>query len=205
VVSLLSIDPASNSVKENYKLLIGSIIPRPIAFVTSASSDGVVNAAPFSYFNVVSAEPPLVSISVGRIRGERKDTSRNIVENKEFVIHIVDEENVEKVNQTSASLPPDESEVDLARLTKVESSVVSVPGVKESKIRMECVLEHCLELGEKEAPSCDLIIGRIVRFHFAEEVYEAGKINYDKLKAVSRLAGNDYAKIGDIFSIERPK
>jgi flavin reductase (DIM6/NTAB) family NADH-FMN oxidoreductase RutF len=202
---MLSIDPARNSVKENYKLLIGSIIPRPIAFVTSLSKDGIVNGAPFSYFNIVSADPPLISISIQRSKGIPKDTSRNIKEVKEFVVHIVDEQNVEKVNQTAANLPPEQSEIQLAGLTAIDSVKVTVPGVKEAKIRMECILEKAVELGGKESPSCDLIIGKIVQLHIEDDLYEKGKIDPRGLSAVSRLAGNDYAKIGEIFTLERPK
>ena len=113
---MLSIDPTKNTERENYKLLIGSIIPRPIAFVTSISQDGVLNGAPFSYFNIVSSNPPLVSVSIQRSGGKQKDTARNILETKEFVIHVVDELNVDQINQTAASLPPDQSEIELSKL-----------------------------------------------------------------------------------------
>lgn len=202
---MLSIDTASLSERENYKFLIGSIIPRPIAFVTTIAKEGVLNGAPFSYFNIVSANPPMVSLSVQRSGGKQKDTARNITESKEFVIHIVDEQNVEKINKTAASLLPDQSEIELAGLTPVESVKVSVPGIKEAKVRMECVLEHSLELGGVDSPGCDLLIGKVVQFHVAAEIYENGRIDPRGLAAVSRLAGNDYAKIGEMFEIERPK
>ena len=202
---MLSIDPSSNTERENYKLLIGSIIPRPIAFVTSVIDDGNVNGAPFSYFNIVSSNPPMISLSIQRSGGIQKDTARNIIQSKEFVVHIVDEQNVEKINQTAATLPSNQSEIELAALTLVESEKIKVPGVKESKVRMECTLEHSLELGESGSAGCDLIIGRIVQFHIDEEIYEDGKINQVGLGAVSRLAGINYAKIGEVFSMERPK
>jgi flavin reductase (DIM6/NTAB) family NADH-FMN oxidoreductase RutF len=205
MISLLSIDPNQNTERENYKFLIGSIIPRPIAFVTSVSKDGVLNGAPFSYFNIVSSNPPLISLSIQRSAGGQKDTARNIIESKEFVVHIADERNVEKINKTAANLPPDESEIELARLTPVESVKISVPGIKEAKIRMECSLEHSLELGGTDTPGCDLIIGKVVQFHIDSDIYENGRIDPRGLAAVSRLAGNNYAKIGEIFEIERPK
>src|SRR5699024_5929762 len=117
---MLSIDPDTNTERENYKFLIGSIIPRPIAFVTSLSEEGTLNGAPFSYFNIVSANPPMISLSIQRMNGEQKDTSRNIANNKEFVIHIVDENIVENVNATAAHLPSSQSEVQLAKLTPIE-------------------------------------------------------------------------------------
>ncbi|MFD2442671.1 flavin reductase family protein [Bacillus sp. CGMCC 1.16607] len=201
---MLSIDPSSNTERENYKLLIGSIIPRPIAFVTTLSKEGVLNGAPFSYFNIVSSNPPLISLSIQRAAGRQKDTARNIIESTEFVVHIVDEQNVEKINMTAASIPPDQSEIELAKLTPVDSVKVAVPGVKEAKIRMECILEHSLELGGLESPGCDLIIGKVIQFHIDNDIYENGRIDPSRLAAVSRLAGTNYAKIGEIFSIERP-
>jgi len=205
MISLLSIDPTQNTERENYKFLIGSIIPRPIAFVTTISKDGVLNGAPFSYFNIVSSNPPMISLSIQRLSGKQKDTARNIIESKQFVVHIVDEENVEKINKTAASLAPEQSEIELANLTPVESVKISVPGVKEAKIRMECSLEHSLELGSLDTTGCDFIIGKVVQFHIKNEIYENGRIDPRGLAAVSRLAGNNYAKIGEVFEIERPK
>lgn len=202
---MLSIDPKHQSERDNYKLLIGTIIPRPIAFVTSMTKNGTINGAPFSYFNIVSSNRPLISLAIQRRHGEVKDTARNILDRGEFVVHIVDDEHVEKINTTAASLSPEESEIVAANLTLVESTDIAVPGIKESKVRFECKLERALELGNEAGTTVDLLIGEIVRFHIAEEIYEAGKINAERLKAVSRLAGSDYAHIGTIFSLERPR
>ncbi|YCA45098.1 flavin reductase family protein [Bacillus sp. JZ8] len=202
---MLSIEPGSMSEREIYKFLIGSIIPRPIAFVTTISKEGNLNGAPFSYFNIVSSNPPMISLSIQRSAGKQKDTARNIIEAKQFVVHIVDEQNVEKINQTAASLPSNQSEIELANLTPIESVKISVPGVKEAKIRIECTLEHSLELGGSDSPGCDLIIGKVVQFHIEQDIYKNGRINPNGLAAVSRLAGNDYAKIGEIFEVKRPK
>lgn len=201
---MLAIDPNIKSERENYKFLTGSIIPRPIAFVTTLSA-GVLNAAPFSYFNIVSSNPPMISLSVQRSEGKQKDTARNIIKQKEFVVHIVDEQNVHEVNQTAASLPPEQSEVALTELTEVDSAKISVPGVKQAKIRMECTLEHVLELGDKDSPGSDLIIGRVVQYHIDRTIYDEGRIDPRGLAAVSRLAGAHYAKIGETFEIKRPK
>ncbi|MFL0583117.1 flavin reductase family protein [Solibacillus silvestris] len=199
------IDPKQISERENYKFLIGSIIPRPIAFVTSISEDGVVNAAPFSFFNIVSSNPPMISVSIQRKKGEPKDTARNIRAKEQFVVHIVDTENVEQVNKTAANLPPDESEIAVAGLSLVKSEKIDVPGVKEAKVRLECVLEKALELGgDDENAGCDLIVGKVVYYHIEESLYEYGRIDPKGLGAISRLAGNDYAKIGEQFTIERP-
>lgn len=204
---MLSIDPMDNTERENYKLLTGSIIPRPIAFVTSVTADGTINGAPFSYFNIVSSNPPMVSLSIQRQHGEQKDTARNILAGKEFVVHIVDEQNVEKVNETAASLPADQSEISLANLTLVDSAKVKTPGVKEAKIRFECFLEHSIVLGGTgDQPGADLIIGKILQYHIDEGIiFGDKKIDPDKLQAVSRLAGINYAKVGEVFPIIRPK
>lgn len=201
---MISIDPKQNSERENYNLLIGTVIPRPIAFVTTQSEDGILNGAPFSYFNIVSSNPPMVSLSIQRPAGRLKDTARNIYNNHEFVVHIVDGENVGKINQTAASLPRGESEIELANLTPVPSENVTVPGVLEAKVRMECKLVQAIPLGEEE-PGSDLFIGEIVQFHIDESIYQEGRIDPRALNAVSRLAGSNYATIGEIFEIERPE
>lgn len=201
---MISIDPKQNTERDNYKLLVGTIIPRPIAFVTTQSEAGVVNGAPFSYFNIVSSNPPMVSLAIQRPEGKLKDTARNIYENGEFVVHIVDGENVEKINETSASLPPSESEVEKVGMTQVSSTVVSVPGITESKVRMECRLVQAVPFGG-EGPGSDLFIGEIVQFHVNEAIYENGRIDPRALGAVSRLAGANYSTLGEIFEIARPK
>jgi len=205
---MIVVDPATKSDRENYKMLVGSIIPRPIALVTTLSKDGVLNAAPFSYFSIVAFQPPLVSVSVQRNKGAMKDTARNAMDTGAFVVHIVDESNVHAANQASASLPPDQSEIEIAGLTPVASEAVAVPGVREAKIRMECVLERSVSLGgDGSVPACDLLIGRVVRFHFADDVYDnaSGHVWADKLNPVSRLGGNFYATLGKQFALERPK
>lgn len=203
---MISIDPAAQSERDNYKLLIGSVIPRPIAFVTTLSEKGVLNAAPFSYFSIVSSSPPLLSIAVQRKNGEAKDTARNAIARGELVIHIVDESMAAAVNETAANLPPEESEVALTRLSPIASEVVAVPGIREAKVRMECVLDQSVTLGgTEEAPTTDLLIARVVRFIMDEEIYKNGYIDPVKLNPVSRLAGSFYASLGKRFEIERPQ
>lgn len=202
---MLSIDPKELSERETYKLLIGSIIPRPIAFITSLSKENIVNAAPFSYFNIVCANPPLISVAINRVHGRHKDTARNILERKEFVVHIVDEAIIHEVNETAAKLPPEENELEHTKLTTIASKTVTVPSVKEAKVRFECRLEKHLPIGEVGAVvSTDLIIGRVQQILVDESIYYNGKIDPRALNAVSRLAGASYATIGEIFNIPRP-
>jgi flavin reductase (DIM6/NTAB) family NADH-FMN oxidoreductase RutF len=202
---MISIDPLLQGERDNYKLLVGSIIPRPIAWTTTLSSNGVVNAAPFSYFNIVASSPPMVSVSVARRDGQMKDTARNARDTGAFVVHIVDEENVGLANETAAFLGPEESETEKVGLVLVPSEAVNVPGLAAAKIRMECTVEHLLPMGDTgTGASSDLLIGRVVRFHVAEELYHEGRIDPQLLKPVSRLAGSSYGKLGELFDLTRP-
>lgn len=198
------IRPEVLSQKENYKLLIGSIIPRPIALVTTESDDNVLNIAPFSFFNVVSSDPPILSVAVQRVNGEMKDTARNIVQNKEAVVHIVDTDNVRDANQTAALLSHEESELERTNFETVDSVEVSVKGLKQSKVRFEAVLYDDIVIEKDGQPISDLLLLEVKYYHFDERIYDDGYINKEELNAVSRLAGNDYAEIGHTFTIERP-
>jgi len=203
----MELNPKTLSKSENYQLLIGSVLPRPIAFVTSENKDGILNGAPFSFYNVVCADPPLISISIGRKRdGSLKDTSRNIQEHGEFVVHLVDEDNVTEVNGAAASLPPDVSEITQVRMTPVKSHVVHVRGVKEAKIRLECKLHQVIPLGgTTEQPQTDLIIGEVVHYVIDDQYIENNRLNTDNLNPVSRLGKTEYAELGTRFSLDRPK
>lgn len=195
----------SLSVKENYKLLIGSIIPRPIAFVTTLNQDSSVNAAPFSFFNIVNNHPPMIAIAVQRAGGKRKDTALNIERVGDFVVHITDEDNVQDINETAAPLVYGDSELSRTDLSLITSTAINTPGIQEAKIRFECKLSQIILLGD-ELDGADLIIGEIVTYHIDDSIYEGDfKINPHTLQAVSRLAGNDYAKLGGLFTIDRPE
>ncbi|MEB1807919.1 MAG: flavin reductase family protein [Bacillaceae bacterium] len=203
---MVFIDPKDRSRKENYQLLSSAVIPRPIAFVTSQNEDGVVNAAPYSFFNVITAEPPLISISVGRRNGKTvKDTGRNILKGSEFVVHMVDEEIVQQMNQSAAEYPSNVSEVKETGLTLTDSQIVTVPSIKEAKIRMECKLHHAVALETEKEASCDLLIGEVVMFHIDDGFYKDGKVIAEGLNLVGRLGGADYAHIKDTFTLQRPE
>lgn len=197
------IDPNQLSDIQNYKLLSGSIIPRPIAFVTSSDIEGNINAAPFS-FNIVNNAPPMIAISAQRAGGKRKDTAINIENGQSFVVHVTDEDNVEEINKTVASINPKDNELDLTELNTISSDLIDIPAIKEAKIRFECQLEQMILLGSED-DGADLIIGKIVKYHIQDDVYFGdSKIDAKQLKPVARLAGNDYAKLGEQFTIERP-
>ncbi|UFJ41634.1 flavin reductase family protein [Brevibacillus humidisoli] len=199
----MEIDIGQIGRQEKYKLLIGSVVPRPIAWVSSISRDEVVNVAPFSYFNVACIDPMMVSVAVARKPGSvPKDTSRNIQETGQFVINMVDVHNVEAVNQSSADYPPEISEAEAIGLTLIPSKAVKVPRIGESRIHFECKLHQVVTLGEPAAS--DLIIGEVVYVHIDDELYFDGKIDVDKYAPVSRMAGHSYAKIGEMFDRPRP-
>lgn len=194
--------------KQQYKFVSGSVIPRPIAWVTTLSKDGsVVNAAPFSFFSAASNELPLLTVAILRKDGISKDTARNILDRKEAVVHIVDQSVVEDMNQTSASLSPDESELDHTSLTLIDSLSVQVPSIVEAKIRFEGVLHQYVPIkDEHDNIVTDFFFIRVTDFFFDETVFDQEKeyILTDKLNPVARLAGNQYATLDKEFTIVRP-
>ena len=194
--------------KQQYKFVSGSVIPRPIAWVTTLSKDGsVVNAAPFSFFSAASNELPLLTVAILRKDGVIKDTARNILDRKEAVVHIVDQSVVEDMNQTSAPLSPDESELDYTSLTLIDSLSVQVPSIVEAKIRFEGVLHQYVPIkDEHDNIVTDFFFIRVTDFFFDEMVFDQEKeyILTDKLNPVARLAGNQYATLDEEFTIVRP-
>lgn len=203
---MLEFSPEQLTEKEKKKFLIGSVIPRPIALVSTISEEGIVNVAPFSYFNIVTYDPPMLSVAVQRADGKSKDTARNILASGEAVLHIVDSDNVEQANNTSAPLSKDESELEISSFTAVDSKIVKVPGLNEAKVRYETELyENVVIYNEENIPTTDLLLLKVKHYHIDSEIYQNGYIDPLKLKAVSRLAGNDYADIGEIFTVERPE
>ena len=198
---MIELQAINLSKREHYHLLTRAVAPRPIAFVTSQSKEGVLNGAPFSYFTIVSAEPPLLMISVQRKDKKMKDTARHIIKSGECVIHIVDETNVEEINKTASALPTDESEVDTFDFTRVKSQRVKVDGVKEARIRMECVLDTHTIVGDESA---DLIVVRVVHYHLDDAIFDGAVIDDERLKPVARLGGQSYSKLGEIFELVRP-
>lgn len=198
------LDPKNLTQRENYKLLIGSIIPRPVAVVNTQSADGIVNIAPFSFFNIVSSEPVILSLAIQRKEGELKDTARNLLATKEAVVHILDQTNVQEANKTAALLPADQSELTVSGFTTTTSKTIVVPGLKEANVRLETILHQHVPITKDQQTTADLLLLEVVGYQIAEDVYQDGKIDPRALQAVSRLAGNSYATIGDIFDIKRP-
>jgi flavin reductase (DIM6/NTAB) family NADH-FMN oxidoreductase RutF len=186
-----------------YKLLSGSVIPRPIAWLTTQAADGTVNAAPFSFFNVVSSQPPLVSISM---LGE-KDSVANLLETGEAVIHFVTPDNVETMNLTAASLPSQRSETETFGIATEPSRTVSVPSIKDTPIRFEAKLFKHIPIEVDGYIVSHLMLLSITNFTFADEILDDKQfyVKPDAFQPIARLAGNTYAELGDLFDLERPQ
>ncbi|KAF8493628.1 hypothetical protein JB92DRAFT_2749910 [Gautieria morchelliformis] len=201
-----SIDTGSIPPRELYPLMISGIIPRPVAFVSSLSVSGVHNLAPFSYFSMVSHNPPLISISFLHPRHKEKDTSENIRATKGFTVNIISEPFVTNANFTSIDAPEDVDEWIGSGLTKEPSTIVSPPRVKESAYSMECELFHLHDLFPPGASqmSGTLILGHVRVIHVRNSILnERGTVDADKLRPVARLGGLTYGRLGDSFELPR--
>ena len=199
------IDPDTQRFSENHKLMIGSILPRPIAFVSTCSKDGVFNLAPFSYFNGVCSKPPTIMFAPARrgYDGKIKDTLNNIRETKEFAVNIVSEEFAQNMVACSTDFEPDVNEFEISGQSPSPSQKITPPFVKEAKVSFECKLNQIVQIGEKEPGAGFIVIGTIILFHIDDEIYENGKINLEKLKPIGRLSGNNYTRTTDQFEIIR--
>jgi flavin reductase (DIM6/NTAB) family NADH-FMN oxidoreductase RutF len=200
------VDPGATGPQEIYKLMVGVIVPRPIAFVSSVSADGVPNLAPFSFFTGISANPPVICFSpmIRGSDGAKKDTLRNIEETREFVVNIVSEEFALQMNICSAEFPPDVDEFVASGLTPLPSDLVRAPRVKESGVNMECRLLQVVHVSEKPLGG-SIVLGEVVRFHIADEICDDYKIDPDKLHPIGRMGGPTYTRTTDRFDMQRPK
>ncbi len=188
-----------------YKLLTGTIIPRPIGWVSTIDNNGINNLAPFSYFNMVSSNPPCVMFSTRRDNNKNKDTLNNVLQTKEFVINLVTLDNVEQMNATAASVDATIDEFKLANLTAIDSVSVKPKRVKESPVHFECEMIHHYFIKDNNGneTTC-VVIGQIKNIHIDDSILmENNRIDLDKYKPVARLAGSNYGTIGEIFSIKR--
>ena len=200
------INPAEHDYRDIYKLMVGAIVPRPIAFVSTVSAEGVRNLAPFSFFTGISANPPVICFSpmVRGSDGARKDTLHNVEAVKEFVVNVVSEEFAEQMNICSTEFPPEVDEFDRSGLTPTASDLVQPPRVRESHISMECRLVQIVEVSAKHLGG-SLVIGEVLRFHVDDALIDGYKIDPAKLHAVGRMGGPTYARTTDRFDMARPK
>ncbi len=203
---MLAFDPADHSPGDIYKLMVGAIVPRPIALVSSVDETNVRNLAPFSYFTACSSNPPVIVFCpiLRPLPPMAKDTLRNIMATREFVVNIVSEEFVERMNATAATVGPEVDEFALSGLTPIASDLIKPARVAESHVQMECRLLQIVQVSDKPGGG-SLVLGEVMRFHIDQNLIENFRIDPDKLRAVGRMAGSTYVRTTDRFELERPK
>jgi flavin reductase (DIM6/NTAB) family NADH-FMN oxidoreductase RutF len=205
------VSPAELEHKDLYGLLLNSVAPRPIAWVSTVSASGQPNLAPFSFFNVVSVNPPLLGFSpglrqsrLGASRGEAKDTLQNIRETKEFVVNVVTYELAEAMNLTSGEYDASVNEFEVAKLRPEASSVVRVPRVAESPVSFECKLHQIIDFSTAPT-SGSLVLGEIVSIHLQDANLKEGKLDRNSLDLIGRMGGLQYTRTTQRFEMVRPK
>jgi len=192
------IDPADLTGPDAYRLMISVIVPRPIAWTSTVSADGVLNAAPFSYFQALSSRPPMIMIAVGQRRdGTNKDTRSNIEATGEFVVNVVSEDSAAAMVKCSVDHPPEVSEFDTVGLTPAPSVKVKPPRIAESAVAMECRLDRVLEVG-----SSGVCIGEVVLFHVRDDVLNEDRtVDPVRLRPLGRIGGSNYAPLREVLEI----
>lgn len=203
----MEIDPTTISYKSVYKIMTGSILPRPIGWISSIDSSGRPNLAPFSFFNAVCSNPPTVLFcsSIRGSDGKTKDTLNNVRATNEFVVNIVTEELLQAMNASSIEAPPDFDEFNYAGLTLAPSVMIKPPRVKESPIHYECRVKQIIDISDQPG-GASIVIGSILHIHVDDGVmFGEDKIDLAALKPIGRLMGSGYCRVTDIIEIERPK
>ena len=190
--------------QNRYKILASTVTPRPIAWVTTRSEDGVVNAAPYSFFNALGHEPPTLALGLLAGKGRFKDTATNMLATGEFVVNLVSEKNAEAMNVTCIDAPPDIDELELAGLTPAPSQAVRPPRIAESPVSFECRVLTSLVTGPRQT----IVIGRILRAHIDDAVVQDKArcyIDTQALRLIGRMHGSGwYARCTDLFQMDRP-
>jgi len=184
------------STEEAYRLIVGCVTPRRVAWITTQDESGRVNAAPFSSYNYVAHSPPMLAVNIGSRKGELKDTARNIVETREFVVNVATEATLELMHASGADYPPEIGEPETLGIELAPSTVVRPPRIPATPIQMECRLEHVLPLGRGLNT---LYIGEVVAFHLSEAIFNGRHIDAVAMRPIARLGGPYYAGLGEIF------
>lgn len=198
----VSLATADMTTELAYKLLTGVVVPRPVAWISTCSDDGIVNVAPFSSFNYVSHTPPMLAVNISvQDDGVLKDTARNIKANGEFVVNVAARSSLDLMNATSALYPPDASEAEHLGIELVPGQLVRTPRVAQSPVQMECRLSQIVPLGRGINT---LYIGEIVMFHLDPSVYDGRHVDSVAIDPVARLGGPFYAALGEVFKRPRP-
>lgn len=202
----MEINPRELPAREIYKLITGLIVPRPIAWVSTLSPQGIPNLAPFSFFNGVCSSPPTLLFCPGvrGLDGHEKDTYANVKTSGEFVVNIVNEALLEAMNITATELPPEVNEFDRAGLTAIPGTVINTPRVAESPVSFECTVSNIVPVGSGGKGSAWVVLGEILYIHAAEGIIDENNyVDTRALAPVGRLAGPSYATVGEILSVRR--
>ena len=198
----MEINIAKTEQKEITSFFYRIRIPRPIAWVSTRSKEGIDNLAPFSFYGGVSANPPIVSLGIGRRAGKHKVTAQNLIDTGECVIHLTSVELSEKVVKTSAELPPEDDEFETAGLEKIKSTDVKPPRLKDAKVALEGKLYRHLEVGNGPG---DMLLVEIIRIHIDDDILdERGRPDPSKLDPLARLGGRQYTSLTEAWEIIRP-
>lgn len=199
---MIEVDPAPQSFAENYKIMTGLIVPRPIAWISTLSANGKVNLAPFSAFTFVSHKPPMITVTAGMGEGVRKglvkDTVINILTNREFVVNIANQSLLSALHASSAEYPSGHSEAEALGIEMIQSKTIRTPRIAAAPAALECRLHSTIELGEELER---IIIGRVQMFQIADHLLKSGKINTKELDPIARLGGPNYATFGEIITM----
>jgi flavin reductase (DIM6/NTAB) family NADH-FMN oxidoreductase RutF len=201
----MDLDPESLEVRARYLLMIGAIQPRPIAWVSTVGPDGTPNLAPFSFFTGICANPMTVCFCpVNDRTGKKKDTLVNVEATRQFVVNLATEANAAQMNQTSAPYPYGVSEFEKAGVTALPSTIVKPPRAAESPLAFECELVQIVRLGEGPLAG-NVVIGKVVRIHCDDGIYNGGHIRHQDLKTIGRMEGAWYTRTSDAFELPRPE
>jgi len=192
-----TLDATTMDTATAYRLLVGAVVPRPVAWITTRSKDGVVNAAPFSSYNYVAHSPPMVAVNIGTKDGQLKDTARNIVETGEFVVNVATFDAMDLMHGCSADYPSETSEVEALGIELIPGERVAVPRVAVSPIQMECRLERAITLGRGLNT---LYIGEVLLFHLSSTVFDGRYVDSVKMRPIARLGGPLYAELGELHN-----
>ncbi len=193
------------SPKDLYKLMIGMVVPRPIAWVSTVGEDGTNNLAPYSFFNAISGDPPVICFAPSRkpAGDNKKDTLRNLESSGVFVVNIVSEHLAEAMNQSAADVPPEVDEFALAGVSVEPATMIQAPMVKEALAKMECRVRQIIPLGDRPTSGI-LVLGDVLCFHFAEGLVDNFKVDPSMLNAVGRMGGTSYCDTRHRFDLTRP-
>jgi flavin reductase (DIM6/NTAB) family NADH-FMN oxidoreductase RutF len=192
-MDFILIDGAGLDTAAGYRLIIGCVVPRPTAWITSLDAQGRVNAAPFSSYNYVATSPPMVAVNIASRAGSIKDTARNIRDTGEFVVNVATESNMELMHQCGDDYAPEVSETDVMGLELLPSHRVRAPRIALSPVQMECRLDQAIVLGRGVNT---LFIGEVIAFHLSRTIYDGQRVDCAKMRPIARLGGPFYAALG---------